>query len=358
MRYLTMLVLCLMMATPASSQNKLNFYGDFRSRIELDRASDKSDGTTRDDRDRMRIRARFGLHYAHSERVSLGMRIRTGDPASIQSPHITLGDEFSNMPIALDRAFARVSFEAGSVWFGKNSNPFWHQNEMFWDDDVMLEGIAANYRLHDMLELRTGYFVLDAPVSNGFSDQARMMGGQFVASQGILTAALGLRVVQQNPDATDTRLSDMDYSLVSGSLYADLEMNDSPVRVGVDVISNLEDYDNSLHNYDQTSGFVGSIRYGNASDAGDWQFRYYFSYIEKYAVIGAFAQDDWVRWGSSTSTRSSNFSGHELRAVYVPGAGQSMVLRVYLVEGLELENAAAQALETGTRIRLDWNISF
>ena len=358
MRILTILALCLIVAAPARSQDKLSFYGDFRGRVELDRASDKSDATTRDDRDRMRVRARFGLNYKHSERVSLGMRIRTGNPASIQSPHITLGDGFSTMPVALDRIFARVAFDGGSVWFGKNSNPFWHQNEMFWDDDVMLEGTAASYQFHDNVEARVGYFVLDTPTSNGFADQSKMFGGQLVASQGVITAAVGIRSIQENPDVADARLADMDYTLVTGSLYADIELNDQPVRAGLDLISNLEDYDESIHNHDQTSGLVGSIRYGSTSNAGDWQFRYYFSYIEKYAVVGAFAQDDWVRWGSATSTRSSNFWGHELRAVYVPGAGQNLVLRVYIVEGLELENAGSTALETGTRVRLDWNISF
>ena len=358
MRILTMLLLCLIMASPAVSQDKLTFYGDFRGRVELDRASDKSDGTTRDDRDRMRVRARFGLNYAHSDRVTLGMRVRTGDPASIQSPHVTLGNEFSTMPIALDRIFARVSFDGGSLWFGKNSNPFWHQNEMFWDDDVMLEGAAAAYQLHDRLEARVGYFVLDAPSSNGFADQAKMIGGQLVASQGVLTAAVGIRSIQENKDVADTRLADMDYTLLTASLYTNVEVQGRPIRAGLDLISNLERYDESVFNHDQTSGFVASARYGSASEAGDWQFRYYFSYIEKYAVIGAFAQDDWVRWGSATSTRSSNFWGHEVRAVYVPSKGQNLVLRVYLVEALELESAGAGALETGTRLRLDWNISF
>ncbi|MBT4603062.1 MAG: hypothetical protein HOC28_07980, partial [Bacteroidetes Order II. Incertae sedis bacterium] len=344
MRTLTLLLLFLMIASPAVSQDKLTFYGDFRGRVELDRNSDKSDGTTRDNRDRMRIRARFGLNYAHSNRVTLGMRIRTGDPASIQSPHITLGDGLSTKPIALDRVFARVTFDGGSVWFGKNSNPFWHQNELFWDDDVMLEGAAATYRLHDKVEARLGYFVLDTPSSNSFADQAKMLGGQLIASQGILTAAIGIQSIRENPDAVDTRLSDVDYTLVSGSMYADLRFNDRPVRVGLDIISNLENYDQVMYNHDQTSGFVASARYGSANKTGDWQFRYYFSYIQKYAVVGAFAQDDWVRWGSATSTRSSNFWGHEVRAVYVPGEGQNLVLRAYLVEALELESTGASAL--------------
>ena len=358
MRILTVLAFCLMLALPAQSQENFSFFGDFRGRVELDRSSDKSDGTIRDDRDRMRVRGRFGFNYTRSERVAFGMRVRTGDPASVQSPHVTLGDGFSHKPLQIDKLFARVGFEGGSAWFGKNSNPFWHQNEMFWDDDVTLEGLSASYDINDFLEARVGYFILDTPSSNGFSDQSRMMSGQFVFSEGRFSGALGVRVFEQNPDQVDAGLQDMDYTLVTGSVYGSFEAGRNPVRVGIDISSNLEDYDSVMQNHDQTLAWVGSVRFGPSSEAGDWQLRYYYAHIEKYAVVGRFAQDDWVRWGSATSTRSSNFAGHEIRAVYTLGVNQNLVARFYMVDGLEKEATNAVSLESGTRIRLDWNISF
>ena len=75
--------------------------------------------------------------------------------------------------------------------------------------------------------------------------------------------------------------------------------------------------------------------------------------LHEYGVVGA-AQADWVR----SVARLVGARGLEVRAVYVPGEGQNLVLRAYLVEALELESTGASALETGTRFRLDWNISF
>lgn len=43
------------------------------------------------------------------------MRIRTGDPASTQSPNITLGDDFSHLPIQADKIFGQVNLSGGAV---------------------------------------------------------------------------------------------------------------------------------------------------------------------------------------------------------------------------------------------------
>ncbi len=353
------LLLTLTVQTAKAQMNeKLSFSGDFRSRIELDRSSDNSDGTTRDDRDRMRIRARFGLTYTFSERVSFGMRLRTGNPESAQSPHLTLGDEMSPLPIQLDKAFAQVRFSGGSAWFGKNSNPFWHQNEMFWDDDVTMEGLSGTYNIGDQLDIRAGYFILDSPNSNTFSDQASMLGGQLVYSSGPITGAVGVEKVRENSSVDDLKLGDLDYLFLKASLFGTFSIGKQDARLGVDVSSNMETYDDALFNHDQTLGYVLSARIGKSSSAGDWQFEYFYAHIEKYAVIGAFAQDDWLRWGSATTTRSSNFAGHEGRVVYTLGPKQNLMARLFTVEGIAKEKASSMTLETGTRFRIDWNIGF
>ena len=353
-----MCFLTAMTAMTAHSQDRLSFNGDFRSRIELDRASDKSDGTTRDNRDRVRMRARLGLTYSHSDRLSIGMRVRTGNPGSIQSPHVTLGDGFSTKSMMLDKAYARLAVNKGWFWIGKNSQPFWQNNEMFWDDDVTVEGFATAIQLSTLLEARGGFFFLDAPQSNGFADQSHMLGGQLIASRGITTVSLTVRSIRENASSNDVHLADLNYLLISGNVTASLTLAGRPVQLGFDFISNEENYDSSLFNHDQTAGVVGSVRWGSTSDPRDWQFKYTYARIEKYAVVAGFAQDDWVRWGSATSTRSSNFSGHEFRAVFVPGARQNITARLYLVEGIAHESATSTSLETGTRLRVDWNISF
>ncbi len=353
-------------AAQDSNSDRLHFFGDFRGRVELDRSSQRSDGSFRDDRDRLRIRGRFGMAYQRNEHLQLGWRLRTGDPASRQSPHITLGDEFKTAPLSLDRLYARMTFEKASVWFGKNSNPFWHQNELFWDDDVSLDGVAGSVRVYKAeataVEGRAGLFILDRPQSNTLFDQSRMVTGQVIVSGSRdnlnFVAAISLSGIRENRDAEDERLSDLDYTFLTGGVSATYSDLSWPIRVGVDVTRNTEDYRESLDNRDERTAYVVSAQAGSLSESGKVLVRYTYAHIEKYAVVGPFAQDDWLRWGSSTITQSSNFSGHELRVAYVLGSGQNLTARLYRIEGVELESPSATTRQTGTRFRVDWNVEF
>ncbi len=78
----------------ASSNSKLSFNADFRFRVEQDWNSRKSDGSYRDNRTRLRFRARVGFHYQLNDWASFGARICTGNPLKQQYPQITLGTAF------------------------------------------------------------------------------------------------------------------------------------------------------------------------------------------------------------------------------------------------------------------------
>ncbi len=369
-RLFLVLFLLSFVCAPASAQEadggKLKFSGDFRFRAELDRDSQSSDGSQRDDRDRLRFRARFGVNYQIDQRFSLGLRLRTGSSEATQSPHVTIGDELTPKSFSVDKAFAKVGFDGGSLWVGKNSFPFWKQNEHFWDDDATPEGVAGSYTFSigdgSSLTGTAAYFVLDTPTSNSFGDQAKLVAGQLALKSDLggaaVEAAAGYFGFRENPDQPDPRLQDLNYSIVVVGAKAKFKVGSRTLEVGADLMANFEDYESSLFNNDQTTGYMGSVKYGGLSNKGDFLFAYYYAHIEKYAVVARYAQDDWVRWGSSTATRSSNFSGHELRAAVALGSKNNIVARLYLVEGLELESASAAAVEVGVRIRIDWNIGF
>jgi len=73
-----------------------------------------------------------------------------------------------------------------------------------------------------------------------------------------------------------------------------------------------------------------------------------------------FAQDDWMRWDNTLTnghsyTRSSNFEGFELNFKYKFTKKFNTTLRFWNIEGIE---KTGTDLETGTRIRLDFNIKF
>ena len=65
----------------------------------------------------------------------------------------------------------------------------------------------------------------------------------------------------------------------------------------------------------------------------------------------SFAQDDWVRWGSSTQTDSSDLKGHEFRYAQQLTRSLQVMVRLYLVK-------AITSVQDGNRVRVDLNYRF
>ncbi len=286
---------------------------------------------------------------------------------SQQSPHVTFGRDFQPKELNLDRIYIRANRGAFSISGGKNSFPFWKQNELFWDDDVTPEGISATYTRElesaGSLGLRGGYFLLDDPLSGDrLSNQAHLVAGQIVYSPKLagagLDLALGFFDFGENPDQPNPALEDLDYGILTLSARASVHDLPKPFVLGFDWMENLEDYPADLFNRDQTTGYVASAQYGGLGERGDWLAGYYYAHIERYAVVSFFAQDDWVRWGSATQTRSSNFEGHELRGAYAFLSTFNLVARLYLVDGITGRTTSALTAEDGKRFRVDLNIRF
>jgi hypothetical protein len=342
--------------------NKLKFYGDVRFRTEMDRDSERTDGSKRVDRDRFRYRLRFGLKYALNKSIELGGRIRSGNPLNQQSPHTTLGKEFHSDDFSIDKAYIKLSDMKGNwAWVGKNSMPFWKQNELLWDDDVNPEGIAlgGSFKLSEESKLTPvfGYFIVGHSGKKLSSDNQLSIAqlkydtkpgeNNLIVSSGMISG----KDLPNTPDGTHTFL--IDYSIWASSFQFNL--NNTGLKFGLDYFTNLNDYKNNANIpdvfEDQTDAFVGSVFY----NTNYWQFGYFYANVEKFATVDYFAQDDWVRWGNNNYSRSTNFNGHEFRIKYDIAKDFNTVLRVYFVEGIK---TSGSNLETGTRVRLDFNIKF
>jgi ABC-type phosphate transport system substrate-binding protein len=350
----------------------LQLYGDFRFRSELDWDSRRPDGTFRSNRMRFRYRLRFGFTYAWSDQISFGARVRAGDRKDQQSPHVTLSNEFETPSINIDKAYLQGQHGNFWWWGGKNTFPFWKQNELWWDDDVNPEGVAfgTNIKLGENVRLKPtgGYFII---YSRGgkLIDDPSFLAGQLTFDIGLrrlgITVASGYYgfndIRSQSDDRGDHSLS---YKLINTGLKVAMNFK-YPVTFGIDLMTNLQDYSTdslisaSGLEFDKT-GWVVSVSLGKLQNKGNVLFGYYYSYIQKYSVVDYFAQDDWVRWGfgNSTGTRSSNFKGHEFRLGYAFGAGFAVVSRVYLVNGISKNNPEDSSTETGNRFRIDLNIKF
>ena len=144
----------------------LTVYGDFRARLESDFDSQRANGVARDDRLRTRIRARLGLTYNPNDIFSFGVRMRTGSDDSQQSPHITIIDfddnDTGDADVNLDKWYLKAKGKNVWGWIGRNSIPFWKQNELVLDDDVTPAGVGAGFKTsvgqNSQLQINTGYF--------------------------------------------------------------------------------------------------------------------------------------------------------------------------------------------------------
>ncbi len=368
-------------AIDVDDEGKLQVYGDFRLRAEADWDSMRTSGTERDDRNRIRIRARVGLNWKPLGGLSFGLRLRTGSDESQQSPHITIVDLDDNdtgaAQVNLDKWFVKGA--RGNVWgwAGRNSLPFWKQNEMFWDDDVTPAGVAGglghSFGERGTVNLNVGYFSLPVGMQ-AFSGNLGL--GQVVYENGTdnvsFTLAGGLLHMEANSLDSDASLLRngnglRDYSLVILGAQIKLKGGNRPLTFGVDYMDNGEDYLASdafgFANSDETDGHVLSIKWGSTSKKGDWLLGYWYAEIGTLAVNASFAQDDWVRWGSATQTDSSDLEGHEFRFAYGLGKVGNLVARLYVVEsadGFVISGGSPvpSSMQDGNRFRLDYNVKF
>lgn len=113
------------------------------------------------DRERGRIRARFGALMDLEDGFTMGLRIGTGETNTPTSTNQTLGvangaqgGNFSKYAIWLDRAFVR--FELGGdpdrdfvAEVGRFDNPYFTVSELIWDEDLGWDGLAltGKYRI-------------------------------------------------------------------------------------------------------------------------------------------------------------------------------------------------------------------
>jgi len=341
--------------TFGQSKQSLKLSGDLRLRYEKD-----YDVTGKDNRDRARYRFRLNVVHRRGDHIQLGARFVSGDPNDQQSPHQTFGGDFSAKTINIDKVYLRYNFDRGWVWAGKNSFPFWKQNELFWDDDVSPEGIAAAYSAKDFagsgsnLTLTGGQFIVQNRGKDFF--QSSMSAGQATFSKktggATLTAAAGYYYF--NNDFSDTTsynpLADMNHKLIvlSGQAKFNLSAN-VPVKFGVDFMKNTEDPLIAAF-ANETTGFVLQASVGKLKKQGDWLLGAYYVRIEKFAVIPNFAQDDWWRFGNG-HTDSSDMKGFELRAAYQLGPKMNLVARHYVTEMIV-------GTKDANRFRLDLNVKY
>jgi hypothetical protein len=352
-------------------------FGDFRTRLETDWDSSRGDGSERDDRGRLRGRARFGLRCQITDGLLGQLRVASGSDDNQQSTNITVVDfndnDTGDSHFNLDRYFLKRTLGNGHVWVGKNALPFWKQNGVFWDGDAPVAGLAFHYELplhESTLAFNTGYFSL--PV--GMQDFAGNLGlGQVVYESTTRdvgwTLAGGLLAFDANPgDADADRLLDgngsRNYSVGVLSAQARWDLGGTPLKIGFDYTHNFKDYSASASDAftafhrNETDGWHVQAMWGNTENPWDWQAGLAYSRIEMFAVHNSYSQDDSVRWGADNQARVSNFEGPELRAGLGLGHEQRLVARLFFVDAIRKRASTDFSREDGHRFRLDYSVAF
>ena len=346
---------------------KFKIFSDFRLRYENDWDSENASGVPREDRERLRIRARLGAEIEPIPSITLGARLRTGAKDSQQSPHVTIID-FNDNPVGdqdavFDKWYARYARDSFWIWGGRNSFPFWKQNELFWDDDVTPAGIAAGYNLskeYGKFSFNGGVFKLpDGAVDFNGS----LAAGQIVYSSAfknvVLTLAGGVFAIDGETGSENLLNGNgaRDYTLWVGNAQLKFIEAPLPVTLGLDIMHNSEDYSLAdpdpftVKNRNQKDGYVLSLLAGKSKEPGDWLAGYYYAHVETLAVNASYAQDDWMRWGTANQTDASNFKGHEFRMGVTLTKRLNILARLYLVD-------AITSVQDGKRFRIDLNYEF
>ncbi len=293
----------------------LVLYGDLRLRHETSfKLDDKPD------RNRERMRARFGANYRLTDEVLVGARITTGNPDDPNSPHRDLGHIFDSVEISLDRVFMtyRPKWAEGAwVTAGKFKHPFFQNpvySELVWDADVHPEGAVMGYTFSnkgrlEKLNLMAGEYVL---LEQSNADEASL--SVFQASSRFRLAdhlrmnlAVGYyRYSDTTPDGSPALLNDnagnatidtdgdgtadeflSDFGILNPIAVFTYDAWKTPLTIAGEYILNTRSRDND-------QGWAAGFTLGTVRKQGDWLFYYQRQIIEQDSVFSAFTQDDFL----------------------------------------------------------------
>lgn len=363
-----------------SEDQKLEIFADTRLRFEKDFDSRKESGEKRDDRDRLRLRARLGARYVFDEHFRLQVRARTNPEGGQQGTNITIADFSGNdrddFHMALDQWFIEGKSNGVKTWLGRNSFPFWQHNdaEVLWNDNVTIAGAYFQSELPNLfdtaVQVRAGHFALPDGHRN-FTNQltaAQLVFDQSLDANWVLRYSLGYFYINGSGEARyliDGN-ANRDYKIAAASIQADRALDLGAyrldfIRFGGDLIHNFENYSATdsdpvtAQYHDEKSGFAVSTTVGGKATkpngGGRWHLNYLYAYIEKFAINSAYGQSNWVRWGEGTQSDVTNMKGHEIGLRYWFSKNVDINNRLFLVDSITTE-------QDGNRFRVDLNIRF
>jgi hypothetical protein len=289
----------------------LRFSGDLRYRHET---INEEGGT---ERNRQRIRGRFGVTADVNDAVRVGLVLATGgdDPVSANE---SLDGGFSRKTFGVDRAFFTwAATDDLSVTGGKMGNPFFRpgNHHLIFDADLNPEGLALRYSGGNWFANYAGLWVEE----RSGADDSLLLAGQFgyrrTLDNGMrLTAGASyfdyLETQGQTPfydgtgngnrvDSAGRYISDFNQA----ELFAELSLTagERPLTVFADFVTNTE-----ANGAD--SGYAFGASYGEVTRAGTWRVGYAYQELEADAVIATFTDSDFAGGGTDGTGHVMEFN--------------------------------------------------
>jgi len=232
---------------------RLTFFSDFRTRNDFTTFPDSNDATgsfpdfnrinrgdpfdiagtifspqrnVEEDRNRHRIRVRFGAEMDLGNGFMIGTRVATGSDINPVSTNQTLAGDFQKYSIWLDQAFLRWEgagdYTSIRISGGRMPNPFFKTSVIMWDDDLNFDGLAVHldHKMTDKISpfFNAGIFptfttLFDGPVNSPDKVdtldkwlQAAQLGAKVTGDSGDVTAQFAAGLF--NFDNIEGKLSD------------------------------------------------------------------------------------------------------------------------------------------------------
>ena len=311
---------------------------------------------TTEDRQRLRVRARLGFDVELGYGWTAGARMTTGNNLrDAVSTNQTLGSYGGRYTVGFDQAWVRwtgtnrTNRQALAVTGGRMGNP-WLSSDLVWDQDLMFEGVAANYRYSFSRDdafarnwfLTAGGFPLqEIELSNQdkwlFGGQTgldwKTLGGSrfrfgaayydFVHVSGVrnafnstlldytapVFAQRGNTLFDIHNDGGATNLLALagEYQIVDVTANLDFPIGTAHrLSFNADVVQNIG-YDredvferSGIDAEERTRGYQGEIAFGSTrfNERHAWRASLAYRYLERDAVLDAFTDSDFRLGGT------------------------------------------------------------
>jgi polyhydroxyalkanoate synthesis regulator phasin len=311
---------------------------------------------TTEDRQRLRVRARVGFDVELGYGWTAGARLTTGNNLrDAVSTNQTLGNYGGRYTVGFDQAWVRWSGtnrtnrQALALTGGRMGNP-WLSSDLVWDQDLMFEGIAGNYRYSfsrddafarnwfvtagafplQEIELsnkdkwllggQTGFDwkTLDGKrfrVGAAYYDYLNISGTRNAFNSTLLDYTAPVFVQRGNTifdihndnDATNLMALAGEYRIVDVTANLDFPIGTTHrLSFNADAVENIG-YDRAdvlarsgIDDAERTRGYQGEIAFGSArpNERHAWRASIAYRYLERDAVLDAFTDSDFRLGGT------------------------------------------------------------